>query len=276
MAKNCGKCVKSIRGLEFAKCSGYCEQMFHFACCGLTRPNYELIVGQALWLCEVCRSTVNNRPLSELLSDNEVITQLESLKLEVADMKEKLATLSDTISDCTENVKCTFNQFEEKINLRDNRLDGAIEEKVRDSVRDAIPQSQFSGRARLVDRVEYSGSEEGTGDVELTDLSVSNLVPATESALFWLYLSGLNPQVSADDISKVVRSCLQTEDDVKSIKLVPKNVDLTRLTFVSFKVGLPLTLKEVALRASTWPKGIRFREFENVPARDRRGDNSTM
>lgn len=52
-------------------------------------------------------------------------------------------------------------------------------------------------------------------------------------------------------------------DDVKVDKLVPRGKDTSNLTFVSFKIGIAHELKEKAMTSSTWPLGIRFREFEN-------------
>lgn len=232
-----------------------------------------MITSQALWLCEECRSTVKSRSLSELLSANEIITQIKSFKSEMAKLKEQMTTLSEAIGDCTANLQSGISQLERKVEENNCRLDAALDKAKQNDV--FIPGgSGYSGvrddlSAKRNQR-DYSGGVVGTGEVDLNGLSVPSLVATAEPEQFWLYLSGFHRQVTSEDVSKVVRCCLHTESEAKVVMLVPKNVDMSRLTFISFKVGLPVDLKDAALLPSTWPQGIRFREFENKPAKNHR------
>lgn len=79
---------------------------------------------------------------------------------------------------------------------------------------------------------------------------------------FWLYLSGIQPDVVDDTVRQMVQESLGT-NEFKLVKLIPKGKDQRMLTFISFKVGIAADLKEKAMSADTWPMGIRFREFEN-------------
>lgn len=76
-------------------------------------------------------------------------------------------------------------------------------------------------------------------------------------------MTGLNPLISNSDVQKIVARCLCTSDAADVVRLVPKGKDTTNLTFVSYKIGLDPNLKELALEPSSWPVGIRLREFVN-------------
>lgn len=104
-------------------------------------------------------------------------------------------------------------------------------------------------------------SDRGTNTIDLSDLSVSCLTPAVSPPKFWLYLSGLHPLVTAEDIQKIASRCLKLTVPADVVRLVPMGVDIAKLSFISFKVGLDPSIKDLALDASTWPSGILFREF---------------
>lgn len=53
-------------------------------------------------------------------------------------------------------------------------------------------------------------------------------------------------------------------DDVEVVRLVAKNRDVNTLSFISFKIGLSANFKDRALSSSTWPRGVYFREFQNL------------
>lgn len=102
----------------------------------------------------------------------------------------------------------------------------------------------------------------GTKSVENEKLVVETVPKPPEK--FWIYLSRIARHVTEDDVSELVKSCLQTQQPVDVRKLVRKDADLNQFAFISFKVGVDLQLKETALDPSVWPKGLFFREFENV------------
>lgn len=84
----------------------------------------------------------------------------------------------------------------------------------------------------------------------------------TDENTFWLYLSGVSPKAPDEKVIEMVKNRLET-DDLTVVKLVPRGKDTNNLTFVSFKIGMKLDLRAKAMTSSTWPVGIRFREFEN-------------
>lgn len=80
---------------------------------------------------------------------------------------------------------------------------------------------------------------------------------------FWLYLSGIHPSVSDENIKILAQKVLGT-DEIAVAKLVPRGKDARSLTFISFKIGMSIDLKEKAMCVDTWPVGIKFREFANT------------
>ena len=108
-------------------------------------------------------------------------------------------------------------------------------------------------------------TDRGTKDITLSDLSVPSILPSTVPEKFWLYLSGLNPLATNSDVKKIVSRCLEVPDTIEVVRLVPKDKDISQLSFVSYKVGLEPCLKNKALDPSSWPAGLLFREFINQP-----------
>lgn len=97
--------------------------------------------------------------------------------------------------------------------------------------------------------------------MDFSDLSIPFITPAASPPKFWLYLSGFQPKISDDDVQKIVARCLDLRDPFEVIRLVPKGADTKNMSFISFKIGLELALKQQALDAARWPTGLMFREF---------------
>lgn len=113
-------------------------------------------------------------------------------------------------------------------------------------------------------------TDRGTRAIDLSDLSIGPIVPAPKPPRFWLYLSGFQPLISPDDVQKIVCRCLDTSTPCDVIRLVPKGMDVSNMSFVSFKIGLDPSLQQRALLASTWLDGLIFREFVDQPKNSRR------
>lgn len=101
---------------------------------------------------------------------------------------------------------------------------------------------------------------------------VSNKTPLTvppDSARFWLYITRIAPSVPFEEVDDFVKEQLGS-NDLQLIRLVAKDVDNSTLRFVSYKVGMSLSLREKALSPDTWPTGFVFRDFCDY-GRDTRG-----
>lgn len=108
-------------------------------------------------------------------------------------------------------------------------------------------------------------SERGENIIDLSDLSVPSIVPVAAQNRFWLYVSGLNPQLTDSDIQKIITRCLHTSEPIVAVRLVRKGVDTSNFSYVSYKIGLDPKLKNAALDPASWPAGMLFREFIDLP-----------
>lgn len=85
-------------------------------------------------------------------------------------------------------------------------------------------------------------------------------VPGPEPKM-WLYVSRIDPDVTNEQVTELAKSCLGS-DEIVAFKLIKKDTETTNMRSVSFKIGLPCSLRSKALEPSTWPRGIYFREFK--------------
>lgn len=256
--KQCGECQLEINEIEPLRC-GFCEIYFHISvqCCGfnLSRTNKDLFTqGKALFICSTCRDKLNGRSVKSYLTDELAngTTSPDGLPAQV----QQLFTLVESLSDKVD--KCISKDIP------------AERPSNRPWKENAWPRLGVKRRRGNEGEPIGTTSVRGTNAIDLSDLSVPRLTPVVSPPKFWLYLSGLHPQVTVADVQKIASRCLNVTTPADVVRLVPKDVDIAKLTFVSFKVGLDPSSKELALDASTWPDGILFREFvdysKNQPA----------
>lgn len=79
---------------------------------------------------------------------------------------------------------------------------------------------------------------------------------------FWLFFSRVRNDVTEDEIRSMVADCLGNTDSILVHKLVSNWIDASLLPYISFKVGIDIALRDRAMRHSTWPNGVWFREFK--------------
>ena len=268
MAKNCGKCVKAIRGIDFAKCSGYCDNIFHFTCCGTTRPTYELISSNSFWLCDECRATVNNRSLRELCNTDPIV---QSLKQELEAVKERITTLASAVDASANYTKASLQQLEKQLTERRSAVTNIAADK---SEFTSHGSNNWPAINRPVSKRRREELHISNRDITVgTNASLSTTiatVPAAEKK-FWIYLSRIHPEVSVEDIQKLVVECLQLSEPPEIVRLVKKDADTKSFRFISFKAGVDPKFKANALLPSTWTTGIFFREFEDYGSKNGNG-----
>lgn len=247
--KQCGACQLEVNEIEPLRC-GFCDVYFHIGqqCCGfnLSRPSRDLFSqGKAMFVCQICRDELNGRSVKSYIADIRapVTSSSPGLQTQVQQLSKLVETLNEKV-DCyiTKNV----NADRPPVRLQDVGGWPRLGLKRRRG-NDNLPITTTADR--------------GTSNIDLSDLSVDRLTPVILPPKFWLYLSGFHPQVTEDDVQKIASRCLQLTTPADVVRLVPKGAEVARLIFVSFKVGLDPSLKDLALNASTWPSGILFREF---------------
>lgn len=75
-----------------------------------------------------------------------------------------------------------------------------------------------------------------------------------------LYISRLSPDTTSDQIVQMVKQALSI-DDATAYCLIRQGTNTATLSFLSFKVLVPLSLRDKALSPDTWPLGLSVREF---------------
>lgn len=259
--KQCGECQLEINEIEPLRC-GFCEVYFHISmqCCGfnLSRASKDLFSqGKAVFVCSNCRDKMNGRSVKQYFTDeltHDTTPSPDGLPAQVQQLFNLVESLSDKVDKCI-----SMDIPAERPSNRSRKGN-------------AWPRLGVKRRRGNEGGPIGTSSVRGTNAIDLSDLSVPCLTPPISPPKFWLYLSGLHPLITAEDIQKITSRCLDLTTPADVVRLVPKEVDMTKLTFISFKVGLDPSLKELALDASTWPDGILFREFTDY-SKNQSGSN---
>lgn len=248
----CGECKQEINDLEPIRC-GFCEASFHInqQCCGLNCRTMKdaFASGKAMFICSFCRSKLNGRSIEAYIADN-CNRQQEAMPplADVPKQVQELFTVVEKLSQKIDNFTGQSTQPSQSLGI---------------SSPSAWPRLGVK-RRREDRRPDVSvPAVSGTKTIDLSEiqLSVPSITKAPLPEQFWLYMTGLNPLITDTDVQKIVSRCLNISDGAEVARLVPKGKDVSTLTFVSYKIGLDPALKELALEPSSWPVGIRLREF---------------
>lgn len=227
-----------------------CERLAHMKCLGWNRSNLDFVSSQSnvLWFCNDCITVV------EQCKTPNTPTTADSVA----------SAVSDALDSCFKGVKDEISQTNALIRALSEKLTSnpSSNKRPRDEMLGDTPRSKPV--IKLV-----GGTRETEKFVETVPKPVDK---------FWIYLSRIAPHVSEDDISLLVQECLPDSHPVVK-KLVKKDADLTKLEFVSFKAGVDMQMKNLALDPSVWPQGIYFRAFKDIwgprPAKFPRTDQPT-
>lgn len=256
--KQCGACELEINDLEPMRC-GFCEAFFHISqqCCGINLRSCKDIFaqGKVLFICSSCRSILNGRSIRAYVADldssqstntNSVASQLQQLSGIVEELSKKVDNISSAPARNNGPAASTIFTMSQE-----NRTP-------------VWPRSAKRSRVEH-GQIFRPAANKGTKEMNFEDLSVPFITPAAPKPVFWLYLSGFQPKITDKDVEKIVSCCLDSNEPMNVIRLVPKGIDVSNMTFVSFKIGLSPALKPQALNAENWPDGLMFREFMDQP-----------
>lgn len=245
MEKCCYECNEPITNLNFIKCH-LCDGMAHMKCFGWARSNLDFVNGQTnlLWFCTNCLKSLEDIKANK--SPDRTVAVLSSV--------------AESINCCMNEVKTELGQI--------NAFIGTISEKLLTNTTPAILSNnqRNAKRPRVVSPNDtpkrprgFSSLISGTKAAENFPKLVDTVPQPT--AKFWIYLSRIAPHVSDNEITALVQECVPGAQPIVK-KLVRKDADLNSFAFISFKVGIDLQFKDIALDASNWPTGIYFRQFE--------------
>lgn len=238
----CDRCAKTVKNSDdFIECMGFCDQVCHARCANLNGPFVKILREKSnlFWMCDECVKLMKfTRFKSAVASLGSVISSLMGNQINcISELKDEIVKNNKQVAQLADRVITTTPLPTRFSDRPSKRRRGELE----------TPNKPACG-ARAVSHIEP-------------------LLADPKPNLFWIYLSRFHPTVNADVVEKLAREGLKTCDTVKVVSLVKKGVDPKTLNFISYKVGVPLEFKDVALSPDTWPQGIMFREFENSQAK---------
>lgn len=232
---------------------------------------------KALWLCLNCRKLFANRTLHSFLEEKnrsrtDPNADLDADSNETTVLRAKVAELTKLISDLQNQVTANHEAVLAKMEQAPPPVKWPSQSTTPVG-KVAVTPSDTDKRNRAKRSVKrrrglngLTRPPSGTSDIDLSDLHLSCPIVATAPPpKCWVYLSGFNPKITDEDVMKIVKRCMDFEGVVEAYRLVPKDAITSRYTYVSYKVGLDLSLKEKALMLSNWPQSIKVREFVKSP-----------
>lgn len=198
-----------------------------------------------LWFCDECIDQLDTMKENRITSSEIVVGVSESIKDSLMEMKNELL-----------ETKALTKSLAAKISSNDGT-------SIQPQPRSAWPSIKRPRERSARETPKSRPNAElvvGTKSVDKESMIVDTVAKPAEKT--WIFLSRIARHVTEADITELVKSCLKTQSvDVR--KLVRKDADLNQFEFISFKVGVDLNLKGIALDPANWPKGIYFREFQN-------------
>lgn len=265
---NCDRCTKNVNDDERVTCRGYCGGSFHALCAHVDKPLLDQLrsnVDCVFWMCGKCanlycndhfRNMTNrcdaNRSDTNRCDTNDLRDTINDMKTDIAKLSNVVGTLVSKVDVIPStpllppanawNTAATSN-FKANSAKRQRGNDGSI----------VTPNRKLQN---------MKGTRALKGSVQTVSLS--------NDQLFWVYLSAFHPSTTDEQIIALTRECvgLSNEDVIKATKLVPKNADISNMSFVSFKVGIGSQFKTTALSSETWPDDVSFREFVNYGSKN--------
>lgn len=232
--EECSLCIHIELGL-YSVCAGPCGKSYHISCIGMSSDQLRNVSNGMVWLCKECLPAftkwrnVTQKSSTPSPDATSAIDEISELKLEISSIKDTL-----------------------------NRL------IMHDP--SAISASPLHSTPNATSTELMAGTNNSyLSDTELARNEQSETQEAQTNDCFSLLLTNINSATTENDVEMMVHRCLgaPTGDCVNVIKLVPKRTDCRSLDYISFKIVLKWRWKDLAMRASTWPYGIKFRAFVN-------------
>jgi hypothetical protein len=247
MANKCAKCKLHHSPDDSTACSGPCERIFHLKCLDVSRDVLKVLseCRNLSYTCDACLSRCY-RPLED---------KIDHLEAEFRELKSLItATLAANPTVSTVKPKPILVKSPPQRKQQPHR---AVKKTPTFSDLIRIPVSEDDDTPRrppVVDNPNTPATIVGTGPKKS---GISFAVPK-----FWVYLKGLEPDTDDDILEDIVQSTFNC-DDIKCVKLMPKNRTLEQCEFISYKIGFPQSMKETALDPTMWPEGFSVREFRD-------------
>lgn len=223
-------------------CDGFCSKMFHAECVSITESDLiTCCTRNILWFCDECLPKlweIKNRETAIPVQSVEPANSPDgsiSIEAQIVKLNADIAIINETL---------------QEVISRSNTGGGKSE------AHRTFCESNTTQRSKLL-----CGTKESTPSFsQCTTSSPSSSAPG----LFWIYFTKIASFTTENDMRNMVREALHYDGSISVRKLVPPWRDAATMDYVSFKIGIATNLKNMAMESSTWPKGLRFREFVNA------------
>ncbi|XP_062556688.1 uncharacterized protein LOC134221507 [Armigeres subalbatus] len=242
----CESCANELTEDGAVKYGGFCSTCFCQNCSKMDNIIRDNLGSNSnlFWMCNACSTMMRSaRFKNVMISMNASNAQsFEELKNEIR---------CSVLDEIRQEIRTSFKEFIEVV----------------PKTPAPVQTGMFSGSSKR--KRDNDGKNEPTPKRMVrnqlrrgTDISAqSSAIGVQDLNRFWLYVSDISAETPDDLVTELIQQRLGSTD-LKIVKLVPRGKDVRFLSFVSFKVGMPMHLKQKALTDSTWPSEISFREFE--------------
>lgn len=234
----CEKCSLTIdvRAELFTVCEGRCAKSFHAECVGLTESDVCALSCNIIWMCNPCMKEYCQKRGKSFVN---TATNTNAAADEPKSMTDEINELKTTVA----NIACTLSKLVEKPELTATHLCSTP----------ISPLKLFDG----------TNGTHCSSTTQNESFEVSTDSP--DSDVFSLYLTNIDKCATINDIGLMVSRQLGVplSKCLDVVSLMPKWKNVSTIDYASFKVVLERSLKPIAMTASTWPKGVKFREFIN-------------
>lgn len=244
---NCYNCTHRINtavGL-YAVCEGPCGKSFHITCIGLNKDHLRSLTNGVVWMCRDCSSCFRKWKEGFAVESGTSDTSLP-LYDEISALKAQVAGIMKTLSCITSSTSSADMLIHHSTPISSSMLINGT-------------NTSYTSEAHC-DKVEEI--EQQTMNTMHSDVSE---VLGVSDRNFSILLTNIDSSASVTDIKTMVCQCVgaPSNDCENVIKLVPRGVECSTLDYVSFKIVLKEKWRNRAMNASTWPSGVKFRQFIN-------------
>lgn len=246
----CKQCTTPIeRDADSVACEGFCHNVFHIICAKL---HHEIVsccrsTPNIWWLCNQCT------PLMREMRNERIL----NTKSKSAIPPEKVDNPKATPMDEKMNYDKEICELKRQIGIIQENLSNASIAKATDesfaslNLHPPIARSSPLSSPQLL---------HGTKQTSTSNVTAPTNAPGEK---FWLFFTRIKNDVTELTMSRMVQECLSSDAPIEVKMLVPAWKNPSMLPYISFKIGIDVNFKEAALRSSTWPVGLCFREFRN-------------
>lgn len=237
MASLCAKCQTEILNAEFIECDGACCSKFHTKCVAINKTTFNAITScpNIYWYCHSCIEVKNSQNVTNIKDDmNEMMKSLTNcLMTGFAMMTEKIV----------ENVSS-------RTCVTVNSTNDSSRKRRRDDDDNATP---VAARRRFIGRSNDKNSSCAVANADDIPQGESR-----KSLVVW----NIDKNISSDHIVDYLAGVLEiVKESIRVTPLTPSGRNINDLTFMQYRVSVPTSIYHRALSGTTWPKGVRVREF---------------